>query len=275
MRAPPQSRLAAMEFGYHPRAARRSPDEAKRDPGAAAAEAPRIALRFIRATAETRRRGTSMPDAEFTIWGRANSVNVQKVLWCLAELAFRSSASTPACGTGKTREADYLAMNPNARMRDTSCRGRFRAVGDPIRSCDLCLAQGGGTPIYPEARSRRARSIRWLDWTLSTVQPVDRPVFWASCARRPPSATWSRCEARCRCRRRGRARNTPTACCAPHAASSKASSSRSPISRSAPMRGVGSASRGSPGGAGRIWRAGSPSSANARRICANVAPPMS
>ena len=30
-----------------------------------------------------------MPDnqlKQLTIWGRANSVNVQKVLWCLAEL---------------------------------------------------------------------------------------------------------------------------------------------------------------------------------------------
>ncbi|MGY4295450.1 glutathione S-transferase [Bradyrhizobium sp. i1.4.4] len=27
-----------------------------------------------------------MPDTKRTIWGRANSVNVQKVLWCLAEL---------------------------------------------------------------------------------------------------------------------------------------------------------------------------------------------
>ena len=43
----------------------------------------------------------------------------------------------------------------------------------------LCLAYGKGTPIYPEAPKRRAGVDRWLDWTLSTVQPVDRPVFWA------------------------------------------------------------------------------------------------
>src|SRR4029077_12005233 len=29
------------------------------------------------------------------------------------------------------------------------------------------------------APKRRAAVDRWLDWTLSTVQPVDRPVFWA------------------------------------------------------------------------------------------------
>lgn len=37
-----------------------------------------------------------MPDTQLTIWGRANSVNVQKVLWCLTELGLPISASTPA-----------------------------------------------------------------------------------------------------------------------------------------------------------------------------------
>jgi glutathione S-transferase len=43
----------------------------------------------------------------------------------------------------------------------------------------LVLAYGKGSPIYPEAPKLRAGVDRWLDWTLSTVQPVDRPVFWA------------------------------------------------------------------------------------------------
>ena len=40
-----------------------------------------------------------MPDnneKQLTIWGRANSVNVQKVLWCAEELGISYSASTPA-----------------------------------------------------------------------------------------------------------------------------------------------------------------------------------
>jgi glutathione S-transferase len=41
------------------------------------------------------------------------------------------------------------------------------------------MAYGKGTPIYPQDPKRRAAVDRWLDWTLSTVQPVDRPVFWA------------------------------------------------------------------------------------------------
>ena len=42
-----------------------------------------------------------------------------------------------------------------------------------------------GNANYPEAPRRRAAVDRWLDWTLSTVQPVDRPVFWGL-IRTPP-----------------------------------------------------------------------------------------
>lgn len=51
-----------------------------------------------------------------TVWGRDNSINVKKVLWCLEELgvAYRS---VPAGGQfGKTHEPEYLAMNPNAQV---------------------------------------------------------------------------------------------------------------------------------------------------------------
>jgi glutathione S-transferase len=43
----------------------------------------------------------------------------------------------------------------------------------------LAMAYGKDSPIYPQAPKLRAGVDRWLDWTLSTVQPVDRPVFWA------------------------------------------------------------------------------------------------
>jgi glutathione S-transferase len=43
----------------------------------------------------------------------------------------------------------------------------------------LNLAYGRGSPIYPISPQARAAVDRWLDWTLSTLQPVDRPVFWS------------------------------------------------------------------------------------------------
>jgi len=41
------------------------------------------------------------------------------------------------------------------------------------------LAYRPQSALYPQAPKLRASADRWLDWTLSTLQPVDRPVFWA------------------------------------------------------------------------------------------------
>ena len=49
-----------------------------------------------------------------TLWGRANSVNVMKVLWLLDELALPFERIEAGGAFGRTRDPDYLAMNPNA-----------------------------------------------------------------------------------------------------------------------------------------------------------------
>jgi len=125
-----------------------------------------------------------VPNKELTIWGRANSVNVQKVLWCLAELDLAYERIDAGMQFGRNSDADYLAMNPNGRV-PTLVDGDFVLWESNSIMRYLCLAYGNGTPIYPEAPKRRAAVDRWLDWTLSTVQPVDRPVFWAL-VRTPP-----------------------------------------------------------------------------------------
>ncbi|WP_024509684.1 glutathione S-transferase [Bradyrhizobium sp. ARR65] len=121
-----------------------------------------------------------------TIWGRANSVNVQKVLWCLAELDLAFERIDAGMQFGRTHEADYLAMNPNARV-PTLVDGDYALWESNSIMRYLCLAYRPDSPIYPKEPKRRAAVERWLDWTLSTVQPVDRPVFWAL-VRTPPES---------------------------------------------------------------------------------------
>jgi glutathione S-transferase len=119
------------------------------------------------------------------IWGRPNSVNVQKVLWCLAELELSYERIDAGMQFGRNHEPDYLAMNPNARV-PTLVDGDYVLWESNSVMRYLCMAYGRGTPIYPQEPKRRAAVDRWLDWTLSTVQPVDRPVFWAL-VRTPPA----------------------------------------------------------------------------------------
>jgi len=126
-----------------------------------------------------------VPDVSgLKIWGRPNSVNVQKVLWCLRELDLAYERIDAGMQFGRNDEPDYLAMNPNGRV-PTLVDGDYVLWESNSIMRYLCLAYGKGTPIYPEAPRQRAAVDRWLDWTLSTVQPVDRPVFWAL-VRTPP-----------------------------------------------------------------------------------------
>jgi glutathione S-transferase len=115
---------------------------------------------------------------KITIWGRANSVNVQKVLWCLRELDLAHQRIDAGMAFGRNGEPDYLAMNPNGRV-PTLVDGDFVLWESNSIMRYLACAYRPGSTLYPQAPKLRAGVDRWLDWTLSTVQPVDRPVFWA------------------------------------------------------------------------------------------------
>jgi len=73
-------------------------------------------------------------------------------------------------------------MNPNGRV-PTLVDGDYVLWESNSVMRYLCTAYGQGSgqdsPIYPSQPKARAGVDRWLDWTLSTLQPVDRPVFWA------------------------------------------------------------------------------------------------
>jgi glutathione S-transferase len=121
---------------------------------------------------------------QLTIWGRANSVNVQKVLWCLAELDIPYTRIDAGMAFGKNDTPEYLAMNPNGRV-PTLVDGDYVLWESNSIMRYLNLAYGKASSIYPQDAKGRAAVDRWLDWTLSTLQPVDRPVFWAL-VRTPP-----------------------------------------------------------------------------------------
>jgi glutathione S-transferase len=121
---------------------------------------------------------------QLTIWGRANSVNVQKVLWCLRELDLPYHRIDAGMAFGKNDKPEYLAMNPNGRV-PTLVDGDYVLWESNSVMRYLNLAYGKESAIYPASPRARAGVDRWLDWTLSTLQPVDRPVFWAL-VRTPP-----------------------------------------------------------------------------------------
>ncbi|AET94411.1 Glutathione S-transferase domain protein (plasmid) [Burkholderia sp. YI23] len=112
-----------------------------------------------------------------TIWGRANSVNVQKVLWCCEELGLAYDRIDAGLQFGRNTEPDYLAMNPTGRV-PTLVDGDFVLWESNAIIRYLAMQYGPTSTLYPAEPKVRASADRWLDWSLSTLQPAERPVFW-------------------------------------------------------------------------------------------------
>ncbi|MFL9883879.1 glutathione S-transferase family protein [Paraburkholderia agricolaris] len=113
-----------------------------------------------------------------TIWGRANSVNVQKVLWCCDELVLPYERIDAGLQFGRNNEPDYLAMNPTGKI-PTLVDDDFVLWESNSILRYLVLQYGESSLLYPSEPKLRSSIDRWLDWSLTTLQPTEKPVFWA------------------------------------------------------------------------------------------------
>ncbi len=109
------------------------------------------------------------------IWGRTNSINVQKVMWTAGELGLKYERIDAGGAFGRNRDPDYLALNPNGLVPTIEDDG---VVVWESNACVRYLAAkyGEGT-LWPRDPGVRARADMWMDWKLSTVIPVLVPVF--------------------------------------------------------------------------------------------------
>ncbi|WP_233868092.1 glutathione S-transferase family protein [Paraburkholderia adhaesiva] len=113
-----------------------------------------------------------------TIWGRANSVNVQKVMWCCDELVLPFERVDAGGQFGRLDEPAFLAMNPNGKI-PTLVDGTFTLWESNAILRYLAMEYGPSSLLYPIDPKVRALIERWLDWTLGTLAPTERPVFHA------------------------------------------------------------------------------------------------
>ena len=110
------------------------------------------------------------------IWGRRNSVNVQKILWCCDELALPFERIDAGMAFGRNKDPEYLSKNPNG-MIPLIVDGDFH-LWESNSIMRYLVMQYDGIALYPTEPRVRAGIDRWLDWLLSTLQPVESPVFW-------------------------------------------------------------------------------------------------
>jgi glutathione S-transferase len=117
------------------------------------------------------------------VWGRANSVNVKKVLWCVGELGLPFERIDAGMEYGVVGSPEYQAMNPNARVPTIDEDGFVLWESNTIVRY-LSLKYGLGS-LCPVDIRQRADSDRWMDWTTAQLAPTFREVFWGT-VRTPP-----------------------------------------------------------------------------------------
>jgi glutathione S-transferase len=111
-----------------------------------------------------------------TIWGRKNSINVQKVLWCCGELGLKYERIDAGMEHGVNNTPEYRAMNPNGLVPTINYDGFILWESHAILRY-LCGIHGLGT-LWPGTPRAFAEADRWLEWYNTTLWLNLRPVFW-------------------------------------------------------------------------------------------------
>jgi glutathione S-transferase len=118
------------------------------------------------------------------IWGRNNSINVQKVMWAVGELELKHERIDVGGAFGKNREPAYLAMNPNGLVPTLEEVDGFILWESNSIVRYLAAKHGAGT-LEPADLRARARASQWMDWQLTVAAPAIHQTFWGL-IRTPP-----------------------------------------------------------------------------------------
>jgi glutathione S-transferase len=104
------------------------------------------------------------------IWGRASSSNVQKVLWCCAELDIAFERLDVGGPFGGNRDPEYLRMNPNGLVPTVKDGDLIMWESNTICRY-LAATRNGGEQLYPRDPAARTHVERWMDWQLAVIAP--------------------------------------------------------------------------------------------------------
>jgi glutathione S-transferase len=109
------------------------------------------------------------------IWGRTSSINVQKVMWAVAELGLAHERIDAGGAFGRLDGPDYAALNPN-RLIPVLEDGPT-VIWESNSIVRYLAARYGAGALWPEDAGHRALADRWMDWQITMLQPAIAPVF--------------------------------------------------------------------------------------------------
>ncbi len=110
-----------------------------------------------------------------TVWGRKNSSNVKKVLWCLTELGLTYQQKDAGGPFGGLDTPEYLAMNPNKTI-PTYQDGEFILWESNAILSYLADKYDDGT-LLPHDAEFRARAAQWMYWSDGSLFPYIKAMM--------------------------------------------------------------------------------------------------
>ncbi len=109
------------------------------------------------------------------IWGRKNSVNVQKVLLCCEEIGIEYQRIDAGGDFGIVNTPQYRSLNPNVLVPTIEDEGFVLWESNAI--VRYLAAKNQARDLWPEDLQARAQVDQWMDWSSSTFWPAMRPLF--------------------------------------------------------------------------------------------------
>ena len=109
------------------------------------------------------------------IWGRVNSVNVKKALWCVEELALPYERADAGMQFGVVNTPEYRRMNPNGLVPTMEEDGFVLWESHSI--VRYLSAKHGKGVLWPMDERTRGVANQWMDWAFSFQGSV-RDAFW-------------------------------------------------------------------------------------------------
>jgi glutathione S-transferase len=110
------------------------------------------------------------------VWGRLNSLNVQKAMFCILETGIPFERMDAGMEHGVVRTPEYIAMNPNSVVPTISDDGFVLWESNVI--VRYIAAKHSAGVLWPLDPRERADSDRWMDWQQTSFNPPLTTIFW-------------------------------------------------------------------------------------------------
>lgn len=119
------------------------------------------------------------------IWGRSNSINVQKVVWAANEFGLPYQRIDAGMEFGIVKTPDYLTKNPNGLVPCVEVDGLTLWESNAIVRYLASRHPQSHEPLWPTDPGLRVLADRWMDWQTTTLYPAMHAAF-IGLVRTPP-----------------------------------------------------------------------------------------